>query len=216
MEEYDKKGRSDLLYRKVQQITRTGKTAFSSCTAINGKDGKLLTEPQEVMNRWKEYTEELYCRDSKPKMEELDVENEEDVEEDGMGPTLLESEIKEAIRAMKCGKAVGVDGIPAELLKMLDDEQIRSLEKLCQDMYEKGSWPEDFTKAIMIPLPKKQNAVECSDHRTISLISHASKILLRILTKRIEGKTNEFVGKTQFGFRRGCGSREAIGVMNGM
>lgn len=80
-------------------------------------------------------------------------------------------------------------------------------------MYETGSWPEDFTKAIMIPLPKKQNAVECSDHRTISLISHASKILLRILTKRIEGKTTGFVGETQFGFRRGCGTREAIGVM---
>ena len=65
----------------------------------------------------------------------------------------------------------------------------------------------------MIPLPKKTNAVECEDHRTISLIPHASKIMLKILAKRIESKSREFIGKNQFGFRKGCGTRQAIGVM---
>ena len=74
-------------------------------------------------------------------------------------------------------------------------------------------WPEEFTKTIMIPLPKKQNAIECSDFRTISLIPHASKIMLRILTKRVQAKAEEFIGNSQFGFRKGCGTREAIGVM---
>src|SRR5207253_3043650 len=60
---------------------------------------------------------------------------------------------------------------------------------------------------------KKANAVDCEDHRTISLISHASKILLKVLTRRIEGKTNNFIGCHQFGFRRGCGTRDAVGVM---
>jgi hypothetical protein len=87
------------------------------------------------------------------------------------------------------------------------------LEKICKKLYVTGTWPEDFTRVVMVPLPKKQNATECADHRTISLISHASKILLRILTKRIESKANDFMGKTQFGFRRGCGTRDAIGVM---
>ena len=65
----------------------------------------------------------------------------------------------------------------------------------------------------MIHLQKKMNAVECSDHRTINLISHASKILLKILANRIEAKAKDFIGRNQFGFRKGYGSRDAIGVM---
>src|SRR3989454_12593552 len=80
-------------------------------------------------------------------------------------------------------------------------------------MYNTGTRPQDFTKVVMIPLQKKQNAVECADHRTISLISHASKIMLRILTNRIEAKAKDFIEKNQFGFRKGCGTRDAIGVL---
>ena len=65
----------------------------------------------------------------------------------------------------------------------------------------------------MIPLPKKNNAVKCSDFRTISLICHASKIMLKVLTQRIEAKAKHLLGRTQFGFRKGCGTRDAIGVM---
>jgi len=80
-------------------------------------------------------------------------------------------------------------------------------------MYVKSTSPSDFTRVVMIPLQKKMNAVECSDHRTISLISHASKILLKILTNRIEAKARDFIGRNQIGFRKGCGTRDAIGVM---
>src|SRR6476619_8369155 len=80
-------------------------------------------------------------------------------------------------------------------------------------MYMKGIWPSDFTRVVMIPLQKKMNTVGCSDHRTISLISHASKILLKILTNRIEAKARDFIRRNQFGFRKGCGTRDAIGVM---
>src|SRR6478609_11240968 len=80
-------------------------------------------------------------------------------------------------------------------------------------MYVKGTWPSDFTRVVMIPLQKKMNAVECSDHRTISLISHASKTLLKILTNRIEAEARDFIGQNQFGFRKGCRTRDAIGVM---
>src|SRR6476469_3840019 len=77
-------------------------------------------------------------------------------------------------------------------------------------MYVKGICPSDFTRVVMIPSQKKMNLVECSDHRTISLISHASKILLKILTNRIEAKVRDFIGQNQFGFRKGWGT---IGVM---
>ena len=80
-------------------------------------------------------------------------------------------------------------------------------------MYKEGSWPEEFVKTIMIPIPKKVNATHCSDFRTISLIPHVSKIMLKILTKRIERRAEEYLSRSQFGFRKGVGARDAIGVL---
>ena len=74
LEEMDKKGRSDLMYAKVKEITRTAKSGASSGSAIKDKDGVLLTESDEVRNRWKEYIEDLYCGSDKPKFEELEIE----------------------------------------------------------------------------------------------------------------------------------------------
>jgi len=97
-------------------------------------------------------------------------------------------------------------------LKALGAESTQELVEICKQMYDEGVWPEEFTRVIMIPL-QKANAVECEDHRTICLISHASKMMLKVLTKRIESKANSFIGRNQFGFRKGCGTRDAIGVM---
>ena len=83
---------------------------------------------------------------------------------------LLESEIIAAIQGMKINKAEGVDGIPGEFLKNLGQEGIKVLTDLCRKTYVVGIWPSDFTKSVMIPLPKKVNAVECKDYRTLSLI----------------------------------------------
>ena len=82
-------------------------------------------------------------------------------------------------------------------------------------MYNKGEWPDDFSKSIVVPIEKKANATECGDFITISIIDthHASKMVLKILTKRVTTKAEEFLGENQFGFRKGCGIREAISVM---
>src|SRR6267154_6536918 len=80
-------------------------------------------------------------------------------------------------------------------------------------MYEERKWPDDFTTTTMISLPKKTNAVNCSDYRTISLICHASKIMLKVLTKRIRAKAKHLLRRSQFRFRKGCGTRDAVGVM---
>ena len=106
-----------------------------------------------------------------------------------------------------------MDEISAEMLKNLGEKAMQEVCEICQDIYEKGKWPDDFTRIAMIPLPKKNNATKCSDFRTISLICHASKIVLRILTKRIEAKARHLIERSQFGFRKGCGTRDAIGVM---
>jgi hypothetical protein len=82
---------------------------------------------------------------------------------------------------------VGVDGIPAEFRKVLGEKGKKELVELCKEMYVKGEWLADFTKVVMIPLEKKKNVVECGDYRTISLISHASKILPKDTHKKSRG-----------------------------
>jgi hypothetical protein len=211
--EYDRRGRSDLLYQEVGKLTRTTKKAGTKNIAINDKSGELKTEMSEVKERWKEYVEELYDKAGKPAEEDFELEDENMIESDQKGPDLLRDEIFAAIKCMKSGKAAGVDDIPAEFLKMLEGEALKELVELCMEIYTTGIWPEDFTKSVMIPIPKKSNAVDCADYRTISLISHASKILLKILNNRIQSKADVMLSKTQFGFRKGCGTREAIGVM---
>src|SRR6478609_7253925 len=125
----------------------------------------------------------------------------------------MQSEVTNAIEALKVGKAIGPDSIPAEFWKVLGAKETKELFEPRKEIYVKGIWLSDFTRVVMIPLQKKMNAVECSDHRTISLISHPSKILLKILTNRIEAKARDFIGRNQFGFRKRCGTRDAIGVM---
>src|SRR3989442_6064182 len=110
---------------------------------------------------------------------------------------------------MKEGKAAGVDEISAEMLKSLGEKAIQELCDICKDMYEEERRPDDFTRTAMIPLPKKNNTVNCSDYRTISLICRASKIMLKVLTKRIEAKAKHLLGRNQFGFRKFCGTRDA-------
>jgi len=211
--EYDRGGRSDILYSEVSKLTRTGKKSVMKNATINDKNGELMTDFEDVKTRWKEYVEELYDQKKKPLIEAFHLEEEGQVDSDDRGPSLLTAEIHAAIEEIKNRKAVGPDDIPAEFLKILDGRTMEKLVELCKEIYEKGIWPEDFCRIVMIPIPKKSNATECSDYRTISLISHASKIMLKILAKRLESKTEALMSKTQFGFRRGCGTREAIGML---
>ena len=212
LDELDSRRRSDVFYRKVRQLTGQNVMRKSS-KAIKDMDGRLLTDKSDIKERWREYIETLYDNERKPGKDSLDLELEDEVDKDCKGPDLLVSEIRAAIKELKDRKAVGIDEIPAEFWKSLGKEATTGLINLCERMYKEGIWPEDFTKAVLIPLPKKMNAMACEDHRTISLIPHTSKIMLRILTKRLEGKVGDFISKTQFGFKKGCGSREALGVM---
>ena len=99
------------------------------------------------------------------------------------------------------------------MLKALDPQALRLLHQLCKAMYVEGKWPEDFLQSTIVPLQKMTNSQRCEDHRTISLISNASKILLKILNNRLRAATEAYIGSDQFGFRKGMGTREAIAVM---
>jgi len=190
-----------------------GEAGYKVNNSIRDSSGVLLCEPELVKNRWKEYVEMLYDKNAKPSSEDMEVEEIQEVDFDEIGPELLKEEVIRAVKDMKNNKAVGVDEIPAEFWKSLGDKGIEEIVKLCKSMYDTGKWPSDFTRLVFVPLQKKENALDCEDHRTISLICHASKIMLKVLTKRIEGRAKEFLSKGQFGFRSGVGTRDAIGVM---
>jgi len=99
------------------------------------------------------------------------------------------------------------------VLKLLGKGGLKIMKKLINTIYETREWPKDFTEVTMIALKKKPQATKCSDHRTISLIAHAAKIVAKRLRRRIEKKIEDVLGEDQFGFRRGKGTRDAIGML---
>ena len=114
--------------------------------------------------------------------------------------------MKEAIRHISNRKAPGCDGIPIEFLKAGGDEAIRVMMSLCHSIWKTKIWPNDWNKSIYVPIYKKGDRKECGNYRTIALISHASKILLRILQKILETFLIPELPIEQAGFRRSRGT----------
>ena len=114
------------------------------------------------------------------------------------------------ILLMKDGRAMGMDEISTEMIKALDEENIDTITKLCNIIYNTGYVPEEMKQSIFITIPKKPNTQKCTEFRTISLMSHISKLLLKVIQHRIVTKIENEVSKLQSGFRPGFGTREGI------
>ena len=108
-------------------------------------------------------------------------------------------------------KTDGGDGIPDELLQILKDDPVRVLHSICQQILKTQQWPQDWKRSVFIPIPKKGNAKECSNYCTIALISHASKVMLKILQARLQPHVNREFPGVQAGFRKGRGTRDTYG-----
>ena len=107
-------------------------------------------------------------------------------------------------------KASGGDGIPGELFQILKDDAVTVLHSICQQIWKTQQWPQDWKRSVFIPIQKKGNAKECSDYRTIALISHASKVMLKILQARLQQCMNRELPDVQASFRKGRGTRGQI------
>ena len=107
-------------------------------------------------------------------------------------------------------KASGGDGISVELLLILKDDAVKVLHSICQQIWKTQQWPQDWKRSVFIPMPKKGNAKECSNYCTISLISHVSKVMLKILQARLQQYMNRELPDVQAGFRKGRGIRDQI------
>ena len=101
-------------------------------------------------------------------------------------PDILECEVKWALGSIATNKASGSDGIPAELFQILKDDAVKVLHSICQQIWKTQQWPHDRKRSVFIPIPKKGNAKECSNYRIIALISHTSKVMLKILQARFQ------------------------------
>ncbi|GFO19544.1 endonuclease-reverse transcriptase [Plakobranchus ocellatus] len=161
----------------------------------------MLMEKKEILNRWSEYVEDLFKDDrcKKPKIKKK-------IE----GPTILKEEVEAAIKKLENGKATGPDNIPVEIIKALDNLGIDLTTKLLNATYNSGTIPEDLCKSVFIVLPKTPGAAECELHRTISLITHFTKILLRILMHRMRKSIRPEISPKQFGFMPDKVTRNAI------
>ena len=138
-----------------------------------------LTEAEDNIKRWQEYTEELYKKDLH------DPDN-----RDGMithlETDILECEVKWALEGITTNKASGGDGITVELFQILRDDAVKVLHSICQQIWKTQQWPRDWKRSVFIPIPRKGNPKECSNCHTIALISHASKVMLKILQARLQ------------------------------
>ena len=107
-------------------------------------------------------------------------------------------------------KASGGDGIPVELIQILKDDAVKVLHSICQQIWKTQQWPQDWKRSVFIPTPRKGSAKECSNYRTLALISHASKVMLKILQAGLQQYVSRELPDVQAGFRKGRGTRDPI------
>ena len=125
-------------------------------------------------------------------------------------PGILKCEVRWALGSITMNKASGGDGIPVELLQILKDDTVKVLHSIYQQIWKTQQWPQDWKRSVFIPIPKKGNAKECSNYHTIALISHASKVMLKILQARLQQYMNHELPDVQAGFKKGRGTRDQI------
>ena len=175
---------------------------------IKDRNGMDLTEAEDIKERWQEYIEELYKKDLH------DPDSHDDVITH-LEPDILECEVKWALESITTNKASGGDGIPVALFQILKDDAVKVLHSICQQIWKTQQWPQDWQSSVLIPIPKKGNAKKCSNYCTIALISHTSKVVLKILQARLQEYVNRELPDVQPGFRKDRGTRDQIANIPG-
>ena len=176
IEENNRRGNTRDLFKKIRDTKGTFHTKMALIKDRNGID---LTEAEDIKKWWQEYTEELYKKD-------LHDQDDHDGVITHLEPDILECEVKWALESITMNKANGGDGIPVELFEILKDDAVKVLHSICQQIRKTQQWPQNWKRSVFIPITNKGNAKECSNYRTIALISHASKVMLKILQARLQ------------------------------
>ena len=199
IEENNRMGKTRDFFTNIRD---TKGTFHAKIGLIKDRNSMDLTEADDIKKRRQEYTE-LYKKDL------YDPDNHNDVITH-LKPDILEWEVKRALGSITTNKASRSDGIPVELFQILKDDAVKVLHSICQQIWKTQQWPQDWKRSVFTPVPKKGNAKECSNYRTIALISHASKVTLKILQARLQHYVNRELPDVQAGFRKGRGTRDQI------
>ena len=173
---------------------------------VKDRNGMDLTKAEDIKMRWQEYTEELYKKDLS------DPDNHDGVITH-LEPNILKCEVKWALGSITTNKASGGDGIPVELFQILKDDATKGLHSIHQQIWKTQQWPQDWKRSVFIPTPKNGNAKGCLNYCTIALISHASKVMLKILQAMLQQYMNHEVPDVQAGFRKSRGTRDQIATI---
>ena len=170
-EENNRMGETRDLFKKIRD---TKGTFHANMGTTKDRKGMGLTEAEDIKKRWKKYMEELYKKDlHKP-------DNHNGVTTH-LEPEILGSKVTWALGNITVNKASVGDGIPVELFQILKDDAVKVLHSVCQQIWKTQQWPQDWKRSAFIPIPEKGNAKECSNYCTIAFISHAGKVMLKIL-----------------------------------
>ena len=161
---------------------------------IKDRNGMDLTAAGDIKKRWQEYTEELYKKYLNPDNHDGVITN--------LELDILACEVKWALGSITVNKASLSDGIPVELFQILKDDAVKVLHSVCQQTWKTNQWPQDWKRSVFIPVQKKGNAKECSNYHTVALISHASKVMLKILQARLQQYVNRKLPDVQAGFKK--------------
>ena len=172
-----------LMHCRIKELTNKNKHANTNC--IKAKDGSVIMEKDKIMQRWTEYIFDLY---EDKKRGTLPI-----IKRNGYAQDISESEVKTAMKKMKPGKAVGNDQIAYEMIEAVGTFGISKVMELANIIYNSGEVPKQMLQSIFIALPKKAGTIECDNYRLISLMSHITKIILRILMNRNKRRINEAI-----------------------
>lgn len=192
--ENNKEGNHKLIYRVIKSKKKKKQLPLIQ---LKGKDGKLITDQDEVMNRWREHFEELLNIGKKTGVNEQVRQQTEDIQEE-----IQMEEVTEALGELKAGKAAGYDMIKAEQIKFLGEIGVKVLHRLINIIWKKKKIPKDWKTAVILPIYKKGDNKLCDNYRGISLLCTAEKIYEKILEKRVRVKMEETFHDAQSGFRK--------------
>ena len=164
-------GKTRDLFKKIRD---TKGTFYAKMGSIKDRNGRDLKKAEDIKKRWQKYTEVLYKKDLH------DTDNYDGVIIH-LEPDILECKVKSSLGSITTNKASGSDRIPVELFQILKEDAVKMLYSICWQSWKTQQWPQDWKRSVFIPIPKRGNAKECSNYGTIALISHASKVMLKIL-----------------------------------
>ena len=186
------------VYSTIKKIVNKTTTRMQT---VKNKEGAVLTEAEEVKNRWKENYQELYNNQNPVNTEMANNIPQMPTCEDE--PDILREEVASAIKKLTDGKAPGYDNVTAEELRASGEAGVEILHRLCNQIWRTEVFPDDWGRALITPIYKKKDKIDCGNYRGISLLSHAGKVITTIIQRRMLKKTEDIISESQAGFRPG-------------